>query len=53
MTAEEKKRLAEFERDIRKMQKDHKEIFSEFEQKKSLIQRLLDRLRSIFTRSSK
>ncbi|MGN0638558.1 MAG: hypothetical protein ACI4J0_09315 [Huintestinicola sp.] len=48
MTAEEKKRLAEFERDIKKMQKDHKETFAEFEPKKSLPRQIGDRLKSIF-----
>lgn len=57
MTAEEKRRLSEFERDIKKMQKEHKETFAEFEQKKapepqniSLFSRLRDRLKSLFTR---
>ncbi|MCI7498816.1 MAG: hypothetical protein SOT68_04450 [Oscillospiraceae bacterium] len=53
MTAEEKKRLAEFERDIKKMQKDHKETFAEFQQKKSLPRSIWDRLKGIFTRSSR
>lgn len=53
VTAKEKKRLAEFERDIRKMQKDHKETFAEFEQKKSLPRSIWDRLKSIFIRSSR
>ncbi|MBP1548209.1 MAG: hypothetical protein J6A37_16620 [Oscillospiraceae bacterium] len=57
MTAEEKRRLSEFERDIKKMQKEHKETFAEFEQKKapeqknsSLFIRLRDRIKSLFTR---
>ena len=53
MTAEEKKRLAEFERDIKKMQKDHKETFAEFELKKRLPRRIGDRLKSIFTPRSR
>lgn len=53
MTAEEKKRLAEFERDIKKMQKDHKETFAEFQQKKSLPRSIWDRLKGIFTQSSR
>ena len=57
MTAEEKRRLSEFERDIKKMQKEHKETFAEFEQKKapepqntSLFSRLRDRIKSLFNR---
>lgn len=53
MTAEEKKRLAEFERDIKKMQKDHKETFAEFEPKKSLPRRIADRLKRLFTPRSR
>lgn len=48
MTAEEKKRLAEFQRDIKKMQKDHRQTFAEFEKKKSLLQRIGDRLKALF-----
>ena len=36
MTAKDKKKLAEFERDIKIMQKEHKKTFAEFEEKKSL-----------------
>lgn len=51
MTADEKRRLAEFERDLKKMQKEHKEIFAEFEPpKKKLFERIIDKLKSIFTR---
>lgn len=57
MTADEKRRLSEFERDIKKMQKEHKETFAEFDRKKapepqntSLFIRLRDRIKSLFTR---
>ena len=53
MTAEEKKRLAEFERDIKKMQKEHRDTFAEFEHKKSLPRRIGDRLKSIFNPRSR
>lgn len=52
LTADEKRRLAEFERDLKKMQKEHKEIFAEFEPpKKNPVYRIIDKLKSIFTRS--
>ena len=50
MTAKDKKKLAEFERDIKIMQKEHKKTFAEFEEKKSLPAKLADRLKTIFTR---
>ncbi|MGN1088844.1 MAG: hypothetical protein ACI4Q6_00455 [Huintestinicola sp.] len=45
MTSQEKKKITEFERDIKKMKKDHKMTFREFNQKKSLPARIADRLR--------
>lgn len=54
MTPEEKRKIAEFEKDIKKMQKEHEKIFAEFNPpKKSLPQRMLDRLKSFFTRSQR
>lgn len=50
MTAKEKKRVAELERDIKKMQKDHERTFAEFNKKKSLPAKIADRLKKIFTR---
>ena len=53
MTAEEKKRLAEFERDIKKMQRDHRKTFAEFEKKKSLSRKISDKLKMLFTPRSR
>lgn len=50
MNTDEKKKIAELEKDIRKMQKEHRRTFAEFEQKKSLSERLADRLKKLFTR---
>ncbi len=50
MTSNEKKRVAELERDIKKMQRDHKKTFAEFNRKKSLPARIADRLNKLFTR---
>ena len=48
MNTDEKKKIAELEKDIKKMQKDHRRTFAEFEQ--SLSERVTDRLKKIFTR---
>ena len=48
MTSQEKKKITEFERDIKKMKKDHKMTFREFNQKKSLPARIADRLKAVF-----
>lgn len=45
MTSQEKKKITEFEKDIKKMKKDHKMTFRDFNQKKSLPARIADRLR--------
>ena len=50
MNTDEKKKIAELEKDIKKMQKDHRRTFAEFEHKKSLSERVTDRLKNIFTR---
>ncbi len=44
MNANDKKRLAEFERDIKKMQKDHEKTFADFNKKKSPPKKLLERI---------
>lgn len=50
MNTDDKKKIAELEKDIKKMQKDHRRTFAEFEHKKSLSERVTDRLKKIFTR---
>lgn len=35
MTTEEKKKIAELERDLKKMQRDNKKTFAEFKKKKT------------------
>lgn len=45
MNTDEKKKIAELEKDIKKMQKDHRRTFAEFEHKKSLSERVTDRLK--------
>ncbi|MBQ7784116.1 MAG: hypothetical protein IJ368_09115 [Oscillospiraceae bacterium] len=53
MRTEDKKKIAELERDIKKMQKEHEQIFAEFNKKKSLRQKIADRLKKIFTPKSR
>lgn len=45
MTAYEKKKIAQLEKDIKKMQKDNKETFAEFDKKKSVFKRFSERFR--------
>lgn len=49
MNTDEKKKIAELEKDIKKMQKDHRRTFAEFEHKKSLSERVTDRLKDIYS----
>ncbi|MCM1577194.1 MAG: hypothetical protein NC078_00145 [Ruminococcus sp.] len=44
MNTYEKERLEEFERDVKKMQKELREEFAEFEEKKTPLQKLGEKL---------
>lgn len=43
MNTHEKERIEEFEKDVRKMQKELKETFAEFETKKSPLQKIKEK----------
>lgn len=45
MTPSEKKKIAMLEKDIKKMQKDSKETFAEFDKKKSIWTRICEKIK--------
>lgn len=45
MTAYEKKKIAQLEKDIKKMQKDNKETFAEFNKKKNFFAKISERFK--------
>lgn len=50
MTRNDKKKIAELEKDIKKMQKDHRKTFAEFDNKKSSLSAAAQKLKKLFTR---
>lgn len=48
MTREEKKKVAALERDIKKMQRENKKIFAEFNKKKSPAEKISAGLKKLF-----
>ena len=48
MTRNDKKKIAELEKDIKKMQKDHRRTFAEFDNKKSSLSAAAQKLKKLF-----
>lgn len=50
MTRSDKKKIAELERDIKKMKKDHRKTFAEFRHKKNSLSLIAEKLKKLIIR---